>query len=293
MATKIHTPYPRFWRLMGTRPAGRGPGVLADYEGPPSERPLRLVVVGKGGVGKSVIAGTMARILARRGRKVLALDTDALPGMALSLGVKSPPVPPLMDAVDNVERGYWRLKRGIGPVRAVQRFSTEGPDGIRVLEVGDKPAGEGPSLTPAVQAFYQLVHALARTRALRDWTMIGDHPAGARQTAHDWAPYADTLLVVTEPSWKSALTARQVTEIARARGDAVVIVASKVTGPDDVDLVQEIVGQPVAAAVPADEAVATTDRRGVALIDHAPESPALRAIESLVDGLVDGTTKGV
>jgi len=70
-------------------------------------------------------------------------------------------------------------------------------------------------------------------------------------------------------------------------------VASKVTGPEDIDLVQEILGQPVAAAVPADEAVAVTDRRGVALIDHAPESPALRAIESLVDGLVDGTTKGV
>jgi CO dehydrogenase nickel-insertion accessory protein CooC1 len=84
-----------------------------------------------------------------------------------------------------------------------------------------------------------------------------------------------------------------VTEIAQARGNAVVVVASKVTDPSDIDLVQEIVGRPVAVAVPADEAVAETDRRGVALIDHAPESPALRAIESLVDGLVEGTMKGI
>jgi len=104
---------------------------------------------------------------------------------------------------------------------------------------------------------------------------------------------SDTLVVVAEPSWKSGLTARQVTEIAQARGNAVVLVASKVTHPNDVDLVQEIVGRPVAMAVPADDAVAETDRRGVALIDHAPESAALRAIESLVDGLVEGTMKGV
>lgn len=293
MASRTHTPYPQFWRTVGARPASRRPGVVADYEWPTGERPLRLVVVGKGGSGKSVIAGTMARVLARRGRKVLALDTDSLPGMALSLGVRPLPAPPLLEAVDKAENGCWRLKRGIGPVRAVQRFSTEAPDGIRMLEVGDQSGGEAPPLTPAVHAFYQVVHALPEARALKDWTMIGDHPAGPRQTAHDWAPYADTLLVVTEPSWKSALTARRLVEIAEARGNIVVPVASKVMGPADVDLVQEVLGRPVAASVPADEAVAATDRRGEALIDHAPDSAAVRAIEDLVDGLVKGTIGGV
>jgi len=69
-------------------------------------------------------------------------------------------------------------------------------------------------------------------------------------------------------------------------------VASKVTRPDDADLVQEVLGRPVVASVPADEAVAATDRRGVALIDDAPDSPAVRAIEELVDGLVRGTIRG-
>jgi len=267
--------------------------VVADREWAPGERPLRLVVVGKGGAGKSVIAGTMARMLARRGRKVLALDTDTLPGLALSLGAEPSPTPPLTAAVDKAEGGCWRLKRGIGPVRAVQRFSTRAPDGVRVLEVGDQSIGGRPPITPSAHAFYQVVHALPEATGLREWTMIGDHPAGPRQTAHDWAPYADTLLVVTEPTWKSALTARRVAEMADARGAAVVAVASKVTGPEDVELVEEILGRPVRAAVPADEAVAATDRRGVALIDHAPESPAVKAIESLVDGLVEGTMKGV
>jgi CO dehydrogenase maturation factor len=292
MATRTHTPYPQFWKTVGGRPASRRPGVVADYAWPEGERPLRLVVVGKGGSGKSVISGTMARLLARRGRKVLALDTDSLPGMAHSLGIEPLPLPPLMEAVDKTEKGCWKLKRGIGAVRAVERFTTEAPDGVRVLEIGDKSDGEGPALTPAVHAFYQVVHAIPEADGLKEWTMVGDHPAGPKQTAHDWAPYADTMIVVTEPSWKSALTARRLAEIAQERGATVLPVASKVTGPGDIDLVQEVIGRPVVGSVPADETVARTDRMGVALIDHAPDSPAVRAIDELVDGLVRGTIRG-
>ena len=293
MATRTHTPYPQFWKTVGARPASRRPGVVADYAWPAGERPLRLVVVGKGGSGKSVIAGTMARLLARRGRKVLALDTDSMPGMAHSLGIEPLPLPPLMEAVDKAEKGCWKLKRGIGPVRAVERFTTEAPDGVRVLEIGDNSDGAGPALTPAVHAFYQVMHAIPEANGLKEWTMIGDHPAGPKQTAHDWAPYADTMIVVTEPSWKSALTARRLIEIAQERGNTVLPVASKVTRTGR--------HRPGAGgarparswrSVPADETVARTDRMGVALIDHAPDSPAVRAIDELVDGLVRGTIRG-
>jgi len=252
-----------------------------------------MVVVGKGGAGKSVISGTMARLLARRGRPVLALDTDPMPGLALSLGATARSRPPLADAVEQAEGGCWRLRRGIGPVRAVQRFSTLAPDGVRVLEVGDHPIDGVQTITPSVQAFYQVIHGLPEARALRAWTMIGDHPAGPRQTAHDWAPYADTLLVVAEPSWKSALTARRLAELARARGAGTLLVATKVSAPADADRGGEIVGLPVVATIPADEAVVESDRLGVALIDHAPSCPAVRAIEGLVDGLVGDTIRPV
>jgi len=291
MAAKA--PYPQFWRTVGMRPARRRPGVVADVDWPPGERPLRLVVVGKGGAGKSVIAGTMARLLARRGRRVLALDTDTMPGLAVSHGISAPATPPLVHAVDKADKGCWRLKRGVGPVRAVQRFSTVAPDGVRVLEVGDHPAIDAKSVTPSVQAFYQVIHGLPEARALQSWTMIGDHPAGPRQTVHDWAPYADTLLIVVEPTWKSALTARRLVEVARQREATMIVVANKVRAASDVDSLQQMVGETVAATVPADEAVAACDRLGTALIDHSPESPAVRAIDDLVEGLVRGTLAGV
>ncbi len=48
---------------------------------------MRVAFVGKGGAGKSALSGTFARVLARRGDRVLALDSDPMPGMAFSLGV--------------------------------------------------------------------------------------------------------------------------------------------------------------------------------------------------------------
>lgn len=48
---------------------------------------MRVAFVGKGGAGKSAISGTFARLLARRGHPVLAIDSDPLPGMAYSLGL--------------------------------------------------------------------------------------------------------------------------------------------------------------------------------------------------------------
>lgn len=75
------------------------------------ERPA-LAVVGKGGAGKSVISGTLARLLARRGHRVLALDSDTLPGMELSLGARAPAEPPLLHAAQRGENGRWRYKPG-------------------------------------------------------------------------------------------------------------------------------------------------------------------------------------
>ena len=288
MTTATRTSYPRFWATVGRRPARRRSGAVAATSTVTGERPLRVAVVGKGGAGKSVIAGTMARVLARRGHRVLALDDDRMPGLALSLGTRSPPTPPLVEAVEEAGSGCWRFRKGFGPVRAIQRCSTLAPDGVRVLEVGDDPLGGGKPMTPSIQAFYQVIHGLPEARALCAWTVVGDHPAGPRQLAQDWAPYADTLLVVVEPTWQSALTGRRLAALARERGVAALPVASKVTGPADARRVEDLVGQPVAASIPDDEAVAAADRLGVALIDHAPSCAAARAIADLVEGLVAG-----
>ena len=48
---------------------------------------MKIATVGKGGSGKTTVAGTLARVLAEQGCKVLAIDGDPNPNLALTLGI--------------------------------------------------------------------------------------------------------------------------------------------------------------------------------------------------------------
>lgn len=245
-------------------------------------------MVGKGGAGKSVIAGTMARLMARQGARVLALDSDPLPGLSLSLGSGPEPAePPLGNAVVRHENGYWGWRKGMGPVRAVQRYATAAPDGVRLLQLGKPPREGFEKIIGSSKAFWEVVHHIADARALRDWTFIGDLPAGPRQMAHDYASYAHTYVVVVQPTAQSALTARRVARIVRMRSRdvGVVFIANRVSDKGDASHVEKMIGEPVFASLPADDGVAAAERLGVAPIDHAPDSPAIAAIERLAAAL--------
>lgn len=249
---------------------------------------LHVAIVGKGGAGKSVLAGTLARILAREGRQVLTLDSDLMPGLALSLGLGIDSSAMLTDAVEKNEQGRWRLRKGIGPVRAVQRYSVEAPDGVRHLQCGKLDEAGQPAITGSINGYYQVIHRLSRSRAFEKWTIIGDLPAGPRQVAYRWAPFADTFVVMVEPSWKSALAARRILSILRSQPGATVLpVASKVNDVADRRAVETLLGEPVVTAIPIDRAVAVAERAGIAPIDHAPSSPAMRAIAGLAGMLPD------
>lgn len=251
-----------------------------EAEGP-SPR-LRVAFVGKGGAGKSLIVGTFARLLGRRGEPVLILDSDPMPGLAVSLGMELADAPIPDEAVEEGPEDGPRFVLRTSADEAVERYAATGPDGVRLLQLG-KLHGHASALIRSQFAFRQITEGLEDGR----WHLIGDLPGGTRQPFFGWGHYADTFLVVIEPTAKGLLSAKRLLRLADAEdGPHMFAVANKVRDDDDVDRIARRTGLDVIAAVPDDDAVVEAERGGLAVVDHAPESPTVRAVESLVGRLL-------
>lgn len=240
--------------------------------------------MGKGGAGKSSLAGTFARVLAGTGQRVLALDSDPMPGMAFSLGVGQTDAGLPDDAVEEYDEGgrrCFRLREGLTGLAAVEQYAVHGPDGVRFLQLGK---ARGRRWNNSRQHFgYQ--------RVLDDlpgegWNVVGDLPGGTRQPFFTWGRYAETYLVVVEPTPASLLTGRRLAKLATtATAPRVMVVANKVHKPQDAEHVAERTGLALLGAVPFDPTVGEADRLGLAVLDHDPDSPTATAVRSLVAAL--------
>lgn len=244
---------------------------------------VRVAFVGKGGAGKSSVAGLLVRRLAAHGSRVLALDSDPMPGLAFSLGLEPVDTGIPADAVqayDDNGRQRYRLREGLTPAEVVERFAVVGPDGIRVLQLG-KSRGRPGENARSQQAFQQVLDDLPG-----DWDVVGDLPGGTRQPFFGWGRFARTVVVVVEPTPASLLSGRRLSRLAlMPSAPRVVAVASKTRGPEDAGLVARATGLPVLAEVPFDPALAEADRHGRSLADQGASTPALVGVASLLEAL--------
>ena len=246
---------------------------------------VRVAFVGKGGAGKSSLAGTFARLLARRGDRVLAIDSDPMPGMAWSLGVPQSDAGLPDDVVEQYEDGdgrrRYRLRDGMTGTLAVEQHAVRGPDGVHFLQLG-KARGPRWDNTLAHFGFQRVLDDLPAD----GWSIVGDLPGGTRQPFMTWGRYAQTYLVVVEPAPASLLTARRLARLASsADAPQVLAVANKVRHDRDVEQVGERTGLRVVAAVPFDPALGDADREGRPVIDLEPDGATAAALGSLVDAL--------
>lgn len=241
---------------------------------PDGHRP-RIALIGKGGSGKSALAGTIARTLARRGWPVLALDMDTAPGLGISLG--APPVPArlplgLARVVQGKRRRYWKIAKGAGAAHLVDTHGVTAPDGVRLLELGKLPDHVKPETTVVFR------HVVERFRR-PGWAMVADLAAGTRQPVYGWSNFAPIRVAVIEPSAKGLITARRLGSVATH------LLVNKVRSDADVERARSAVALPLIAAIPYDDRLAEAERRGLAPIDFAPDSPAVEAVGELVTWL--------
>jgi len=103
---------------------------------------MRIAIGGKGGVGKTTIAATLTRLLARRAGGALAVDGDSNPNLAVALGLSQsdamrlPTVPrDVMERRTDVD-GEEKLMLVASPEEIAKRYGVEAPDGVRLLILG-------------------------------------------------------------------------------------------------------------------------------------------------------------
>jgi CO dehydrogenase maturation factor len=94
---------------------------------------MKLAVVGKGGVGKTTVAGVLARTLGRRGLSVIALDCDSNPTLGISLGIGAEATERLAAVRQSLEDGG--VEHAPSAPELLERFGTWGPDGVRLAVV--------------------------------------------------------------------------------------------------------------------------------------------------------------
>ena len=106
---------------------------------------MKLAIAGKGGSGKTSISGTMARALARSGHKVLAIDGDSNPNLALTLGL----APDAMREMPTLTRNLLKRTPGgdelsLSLEEICDTHSLRAPDGVTLLVMANpQHAGTG------------------------------------------------------------------------------------------------------------------------------------------------------
>ena len=111
-------------------------------------------------------------------------------------------------------------------------------------------------------------------------TILCDMEAGIGTVLRLQPGGTDLVLIVAEPSAKAVEVAGRSARIAASRA-RVLVIANKVSGEEDLDLITRGVGDHEVVSVPADPEVERADRDGLAPIDVAPDAPAVRALVAL------------
>ncbi len=249
---------------------------------------MKLAISGKGGVGKTTAAALLARALARRGRRVLAVDADPDPNLALALGAGEGPVPlaerkALIEARTGARAGgqgsYFRLNPLVDDLPDELAAEIEG---VHLLVMGGVASGGGGCVCPESA----LVRALVTHLVLAaDEALVLDMEAGLEHLGRGTARGVDHLIVVVEPGRRAVATARRVQALAQDLAlERVWLLANKLRGDEDrAYLTEQLPGLPLLGALDADPRIARADRLGMPPWSEAPEllEQAERWLETL------------
>lgn len=254
---------------------------------------MKIAIVGKGGSGKTTLAATLSRLLARRGFSVLAIDDDPNPNLGMALGVASPelatqhslPRSILVERADAL--GETQI---VGLAEPIQTITSEhgipAPDGVTLLMNVQIEHGGGGCLCGEHITVRDLLGHMVEQEG--QFTIL-DMEASVEHMGRGTPRYADVLLVVTEPYFRSLETTGRLAPLARDIGiERLYVVANKVRGRRDEEAIRHYCAEhelEILHTLPFDEEILGAEQAGTPILDADPESAYVKRVEQLLEKL--------
>ncbi len=243
---------------------------------------MRVAVAGKGGAGKTTLSATLARVVARAGIPVVAIDADANPNLSVALGMplevatRMQPVPTALVS---------RRSSGPGLTETIEtildRYAIAGPDGVRLIGMGSPAHADEGCLCSA----HAVISAVLQDLGNGPRFVVVDMEASPEHFSRGTVRNADTVLLVAEPYYRSLETVRRMAQlVAELPVQDVTVVANKVRSEQDADAIADFCerhGLDIAVSLPWSDAVLDADRQRLPTVDVPDAHQVVTAVHRL------------
>jgi CO dehydrogenase maturation factor len=253
---------------------------------------LKIAVSGKGGVGKTTFSALVARALARRGMRVIAVDADPVTNLGAALGIPEDGMPtPISQMKDLIlERtgaqpgtfgGYFKMNPRVDDIP--DAYSAAGQEGVRLLVMGSVEKGGGGCICPESVLLKNLIqHLLLQEQDV----VIMDMEAGVEHLGRATSRAVNVLVVVVDPGARSHFAARRIKTLAADIGlGRVMAVGNRTRNAEDEAALREALdGFEFLGFIPEDDRIREADRSGALPFPDIASAPA--QLHAIVDKLL-------
>ena len=252
---------------------------------------MKIAVTGKGGVGKTTLAATLARLYAAEGRPVLAADVDPDANLGLALGLSEEEVNSIVPVSKMKELAKERT--GANESNTFYRLNPEVSDlpdklsrdigGVKLLVMGTVDLGGTGCVCPE----HVMLKAILTNLVFRkDDVVIMDMEAGLEHLGRGTASMMDQFIAVIEPGARSIQTYTRIKELAADIGVTKVrVVAHKIRSKEDKAFIRERVpAEDLLGFISYNAEVIDADRKGLSPYDCSQKAvEEIRAIKAVID----------